>query len=172
MTTKPKTTKADNGALRSAMARLLKTPVPVLRAKYQRATGKDPAGLDKDTLVKTLATTADAQPAPSQPSRAPRPSTRKRDERLPAPGGSVTRDYKGKTHTLEVLAQGFRCGGKEYTSPTAAALAITGYGAVSGPAFWGFAKPPKAEKPEAPAPAPEQPAKRKAGRPIAPRRSK
>jgi len=164
-----KTTPKNDDGLRAKMATLLKTPLPVLRKRYA-ALGKNPTGLGRDELVKALATTADAQPAsqPTKAPRTPRPSTRKRDERLPAVGTRITRRYKGREYVLEVLARGFRTGGREFSSSTAAALSILPYKAVSGPAWWGYDEPAKVD---APAPVePPAPAKKKPGRPISKKR--
>jgi hypothetical protein len=60
--------------------------------------------------------------------------------RLPKVGEKLTRTFRGKEHVVEVTADGFRHNGHDYTSLTAAALAITGYKAISGPAFFGLWK--------------------------------
>lgn len=61
---------------------------------------------------------------------------RTRDPRLPVPGTTITRTFKGKELRLTVLDDGFRFEGTVYRSLTAAALRATGYPAVSGPRFW------------------------------------
>jgi hypothetical protein len=48
------------------------------------------------------------------------------DARLPAPGGILTRDYKGQRLQVTVLARGFAHGGTVYRSLSAVAKAITG----------------------------------------------
>ncbi len=58
--------------------------------------------------------------------------------RLPAIGEKMTRTYQGKEHVVEVLKDGFRYDGSTYTSLTALAKKITGYKAISGPAFFGL----------------------------------
>ena len=60
--------------------------------------------------------------------------------RLPAIGEKLTRTYRGKDHIIEVVDGGFKHEGKTYTSLTALAKAITGYKAISGPAFFGLWK--------------------------------
>lgn len=60
--------------------------------------------------------------------------------RLPAVGEKLTRTYKGKEIVVEVTADGFRYGGETYTSLSALAKKITGYPAISGPAFFGLWK--------------------------------
>lgn len=167
MTTKNSSTKktASNAGLRAAIAGLAGKPLADLRGQYEQATGKAPGDLSKNDLIKHLAVRATQGgaaaeattevPAAKAP-RAPRPP-RQRDPRLPAPGGSIKRTFKGREYTLEILDQGFRVGSKEYRSSSAAALGVTGYqGTLSGPAWWGYAKP------AAPTNAPEAHAKVKA----------
>jgi len=48
------------------------------------------------------------------------------DPRLPMPGTVLTRDYKGQTLHVEVLAEGFAHAGQVYKSLSAVARAITG----------------------------------------------
>jgi hypothetical protein len=83
-----------------------------------------------------------------------RPSPFTTDERLPKPGSTITREYKGKTLTVEVLEAGFRLDGREYRSLSALARAVTGAASINGFMFWGLdktadtprAKPPRAKK--------------------------
>lgn len=60
--------------------------------------------------------------------------------RLPKIGEKLTRTYRGTEHVVEIVADGFRYQGHEYTSLTALAKEITGYKAISGPAFFGLWK--------------------------------
>ena len=48
------------------------------------------------------------------------------DSRLPMPGTILTRDYKGQTLQVEVLAEGFAYAGQSYKSLSAVAKAVTG----------------------------------------------
>jgi len=48
------------------------------------------------------------------------------DPRLPAPGGQITRNYKGRLVVVTVLAEGFEYLGDRYRSLTAVAKVITG----------------------------------------------
>jgi hypothetical protein len=50
----------------------------------------------------------------------------KRDPRLPKPGSLVKRDFKGKSHEVKVLKDGFEFKGKQYGSLSAIAKLITG----------------------------------------------
>jgi hypothetical protein len=65
---------------------------------------------------------------------------RERDPRLPAAGTVIVRTYKGKDHRVKVLADSFELDGTSYRSLTALARAVTGYAAISGPAWLGITK--------------------------------
>jgi len=89
-----------------------------------------------------------------KPAAAKSPRTKERDPRLPAAGTTLTRTYKGKELNVAVLEEGFRHDGRDFRSLTALAREITGYPAISGPAFFrltgpkGVASEPKpVEKP-------------------------
>ena len=56
----------------------------------------------------------------------PVPPGRPPDPRLPMPGTMLTRDYKGQTLQVEVLAEGFAYAGQVYKSLSAVAKAVTG----------------------------------------------
>lgn len=49
-----------------------------------------------------------------------------RDPRLPKPGVSITRSYKGRTLEVRVLPDGFEFDGKKYRTLSSVAKAITG----------------------------------------------
>jgi Protein of unknown function (DUF2924) len=48
------------------------------------------------------------------------------DARLPAPGAAIVRQYKGRSHQVVVLPDGFEFEGQRYKSLSAVAKAITG----------------------------------------------
>jgi hypothetical protein len=48
------------------------------------------------------------------------------DHRLPPPGTILTRPYKGQLVQVQVLTEGFACGGRVFPSLSAVAKAITG----------------------------------------------
>lgn len=52
--------------------------------------------------------------------------TRPHDDRIPMPGSVITRDYKGRSLRVTVLAEGFEWDGEVYPSLSAVAKAITG----------------------------------------------
>lgn len=59
------------------------------------------------------------------------------DPRLPAPGTAIARKYKGRSLTVNVLADGFEYLGDKFTSLSAVAKAITG-SHVNGFRFFGL----------------------------------
>jgi hypothetical protein len=61
------------------------------------------------------------------------------DPRLPMPATLITREYKGQTVQVKVLADGFEYEGERYKSLSAAAKAVTG-GHWSGYLFFGLNK--------------------------------
>jgi hypothetical protein len=63
----------------------------------------------------------------------------KADDRLPLPGTIITREYKGQTIQVRVLAKGFEYAGEVYKSLSAVAKAITG-SHCNGYAFFRLAK--------------------------------
>ncbi len=56
----------------------------------------------------------------------------------PKPGEVIERTYKGEKHVVQATAEGYLYRGKAYRSLTALAKEITGYPAISGPAFFGL----------------------------------
>ncbi|MCE9637146.1 MAG: DUF2924 domain-containing protein [Planctomycetes bacterium] len=91
----------------------------------------------KQTKTKSAGKTRKATKTAVVPTAAPNaPRERARDPRLPAAGTVLTRTFKGAEIKVTVLDDGFRYEGKEFRSLTAVALAITGYPACSGPAFF------------------------------------
>ena len=77
-------------------------------------------------------------PSVDECSTPPGPTTR-RDRRLPAPGSTILRDYRGQTLRLLVLDDGFELDGVHYDSLSEAARVVTGQ-RWNGPLFWGVAK--------------------------------
>ena len=65
---------------------------------------------------------------------------RQQDNRLPLPGTLLTREWKGKTILVEVLAEGFRYENQCYPSLSAIAVAVTGT-RWNGLAFFGLTRP-------------------------------
>src|SRR5205823_6892215 len=66
------------------------------------------------------------RPAPVLGCTPPSPMPSRPDARLPTPGTILTREYKGQTLQVEVLAEGFAYGGQSYKSLSAVAKAVTG----------------------------------------------
>jgi hypothetical protein len=71
------------------------------------------------------------EPVPGDRDRLPQ------DHRLPLPGTMLTRQWKGQTIAVEVLAEGFRYDNQHYTSLSAIAGAVTGT-RWNGLAFFGL----------------------------------
>lgn len=116
--------------------------------KQKKATTKKAGTPRKAT--KTTRATAKA-PARKKAPKAETPAQetsppRERDPRLPAPGAVLSRTYKGKDYRVTVLDDGFRWEGKEFRSLTALARTITGYPAISGPAWFGLTEPKAAPR--------------------------
>jgi hypothetical protein len=65
---------------------------------------------------------------------------RQQDSRLPLPGTVLSRQWKGRTILVEVLATGFRYENRTYSSLSAIAVAITGT-RWNGLAFFGLTRP-------------------------------
>jgi hypothetical protein len=67
-------------------------------------------------------------PVAAEPEEAPPPRVLpfQADDRLPPPGTLLTREYKGRTYQVRVLADGFDYDGQVYRSLSAVAKAITG----------------------------------------------
>ncbi len=72
---------------------------------------------------------AEMRPAP-QPAAGPQPVRKyfkhQDDPRLPMPGATLRRVYRGKEYVVEVLPEGFAYDGQRYRSLSAVAHAITG----------------------------------------------
>ena len=63
---------------------------------------------------------------PERPKKKPIAGKDIRDSRLPMPGSVITKDYKGKRITVQVLEDGFEYDGCVYKSLSAVAKAVTG----------------------------------------------
>ena len=77
-------------------------------------------------------------PAAGTVPSSPGPITR-RDARLPSPGSTILREYRGQTLRLQVLDDGFELDGVHYDSLSEAARVVTGQ-RWNGPLFWGLSK--------------------------------
>ena len=97
--------------------------------------------IDIDGKVETafLATPAGRKTAKNAPPARTRGEAQHKS--LPKVGGTFTKEYKGKTITVKVLADGFQVGSKKYTSLTAAAKGVRGSdNEINGWAFFGLTK--------------------------------
>jgi hypothetical protein len=102
-------------------------------------------GLSERALrrAEELADVADVRVTPPRVASTPRqgrPATTGRtplDRRLPAVGAAITREYRGQTISVTVLADGFEYAGERYRSLTAVAKTITG-SHINGFRFFGL----------------------------------
>lgn len=122
------------------MSKPSKTPAPKSKKPAPRQDG-----INKEKAVKdaTPATTPEPKGTPA----APKP----RDPRLPAPGATIPREYKGKVLKVKYLEDGVEVDGKKFDTLSAAARHVTGAASINGFLFFGLTqpKPPRAGKPAA-----------------------
>jgi hypothetical protein len=104
----------------------------------KKAPAKRPAKSKKPAAKKKAAPKRPAKPKAAAPT-APR-ATKQRDPRLPAAGSVIEKTYKGKALKVEVRETDFRFDGKDWSSLTAIAMAVTGAKSINGPLFFGIAK--------------------------------
>lgn len=99
----------------------------------------------KKTAVKTVAAVRKVAGATTVKKAAavmavePKAAAPVRDPRLPKAGSTVSREFKGKKHTVTVLADGFRYAGKTFSSLSTIANTIAG-GSWNGFLFFGLGK--------------------------------
>lgn len=67
------------------------------------------------------------------------PALKERDNRLPAPGSIITKNYRGNTIEVKVLEIGFEYQGKTYKSISRVAMEIVKR-PISGYVFFGLSK--------------------------------
>ena len=128
--------------------RLHDMSVGELRERYCEVFGQESRSRNKDYLLKRVAWGIQARAEGGLTERAKRraaeladeihirvrapsaapaaPPERKRDPRLPPPGETITRNYKGTEHVVTVLEEGFLYEGRTYASLSAIAKRITG----------------------------------------------
>ena len=119
---------------------------------------KHPAPKSKKPAPKRDGTTKEKAAKDAAPATVPAPKTkpaavRPRDPRLPAPGTTTTREYKGKVLKVKYLDDGVEVDGTRHDSLSAAARAVTGAASINGFLWFGLTKPRVA----APKPAPTAP---------------
>lgn len=128
------------GELRDVWQRLYRTAAPkgfrrelLIRACAYQIQTKAYGGLPPKTRRKLLKIAAEAEQGTFTTAGARR--------RL-RPGTRLVRAYQGKTHTVEVVADGFAWNGQKFRSLSAIAKAISGTN-WSGAAFFGLTPPTK-----------------------------
>lgn len=99
--------------------------------------------LSRNTDLRSVAPRpiAESLPTPDKPTRSGRLSVAA-DQRLPMPGATLARKYKGRTYLVTVLPVGFEMDGQIYKSLSAIAKAITGT-QWNGYLFFGLTPPRK-----------------------------
>jgi hypothetical protein len=129
--------------LRAFWQKQYRTPAPkgfrrelLIRACAYQTQAKAYGGLAPKTRRKLLKIAADAEKGTFTTAGAPR--------RL-RPGTRLVRGYEGKTHTVEVMADGFAWNGQKFRSLSAIAKAISGTN-WNGNVFFGLTRPTKASQ--------------------------
>jgi hypothetical protein len=135
-------------------------PPEAIRRKYRELFGEEPRSKNRHSLVRRIAwrLQANAEGGLSERARrraveiandadvrflAPRggPETQsgkaRFDRRIPAVGTLVSRDYRGSTIAVRILAEGFEYEGRQYRSLSAIASEVTGT-RWNGLAFFGL----------------------------------
>jgi hypothetical protein len=141
--------KADP-AVEAELDRLLTTPIADLRKRYRELLrAEPPKAFGPDLLRRSIAHLIQEKAYGGLPSSTKRVLARmvkaasgKPNGRLELPqrikpGSELVRTWKGKTHRVTVLAEGFSHGGKTFSSLSEIAFAITGT-KWNGPRFFGL----------------------------------
>jgi hypothetical protein len=146
--------RADGGRLAEELRGLPQRTTRELTERWQTLLGTmPPSGLSRDLLMRVIADQLQEAALGGLPPAAKRKLaalTRNADSDAvePAgcpmlrlkPGSKLMRAWRGKTHTVLVLDDGFEHNGKRYTSLTQLAGALTGTH-WSGPRFFGLVAP-------------------------------
>jgi hypothetical protein len=142
---------SGSAAIEARLARLAETPTRDLRAEWRRQyRGEPPSKLSRDLLIRALAYKIQEQ-ASGGPDAALKRRLRTLAEQLAAgadvsrgagtalkPGARLVREWRGQTHTITVLEDGFDYEGRRFRSLSQIAKTITGVH-WSGPRFFGLA---------------------------------
>jgi hypothetical protein len=137
------------GTVSRQIASLASKSTDALASQYEALTGKRTNSRNKQSLIRRVANAIQAQAFGGlshaaqiriselgdtlpdawrdrlmQPANAPQPANM--DPRLPPVGATLTREYKGKVHTVTILAAGFEHDGQTYKTLSDVAIAITG----------------------------------------------
>ena len=145
----------DGGRLAEELRALPQRTTRELRERWQTLIGTTPpGGLSRDLLMRVIADQLQAAALGGLPPAAKRKlATLARNAENDAasagipvlrlkPGSKLVRAWRGKTHTVLVLGDGFEHQGKRYASLTQIAGAVTGTH-WSGPRFFGLVTPPQ-----------------------------
>jgi len=132
---------ADEAAAESTPSLDIAKPTLTLTVPFQRKGGRKSGGKAKRR--------SKSKPAPQGTETAPKRNTTRpagqRDPRLPKPGTTIERVYKGRKLLVRVLEDGFEYDGKPYRSLSALAKHITGQ-IINGYTWFGLGLPGKEKK--------------------------
>lgn len=130
---------AEGGLSQTAQRRIEDLLADAMTFRFRRPANSDaapasvlPTALSPEGTAGTASTSGTATEPPIAPVKA-------RDARLPAPGTTLRREYKGAVHEVTVLADGFEFRGQPYRSLSHIARHITGT-AWNGFLFFGLAE--------------------------------
>jgi hypothetical protein len=143
---------SGSAAIEGRLARLAETQTRDLRAEWRRQyRAEPPSKLSRDLLIRALAYKIQEQ-ASGGPDAVLKRRLRKLAEQLAAgtalsegtgttlkAGARLVREWRGQTHTITVLENGFDYEGRRFRSLSQIAKTITGVH-WSGPRFFGLAK--------------------------------
>jgi len=140
----------DSPSIVAQVKRLQAMPLAALRVEWERVFGRPPSHRNRARLWRRLALQLQleqlspqeqvavqdyreelGQRPPSKwfPGAKRRPTPRprpERDPRLPPPGTTISRMFRGHTIVVTVLEKGFECSGRPYRSLTSIAREVTG----------------------------------------------
>jgi Protein of unknown function (DUF2924) len=146
---------ASPAELSQKLAALNDLTAPQLRAEWRRLYRGQPPRLSRDLLVRSIAYRIQ-ELAHGGLSKATRRKLLALTKVLQSngsiepddgpnlrPGARLVREWRGRTHTVQVTEDGFECDGKPYSSLSKIAHAITG-AHWSGPRFFGLNRKPTA----------------------------
>jgi hypothetical protein len=151
-----------DGTLTQHLEALRAAPPEAIRQKYRELFGEEPRSKNRHSLVRRIGWRLQAHSAGGLSERArqralelandadvrllaprsvPEPQTHlgrvRFDRRIPAAGAIVSREYRGNTVSVKVLADGFEYDGRLYRSLSAIASEVTGT-RWNGLAFFGL----------------------------------
>ena len=151
-----------NADLKNQLERLCAVPLETVRQRYRELFGEEPRSRHKASLIRRIGWRMQANAEGDLSERARRraleiatdsdlrvlpprrlqdaplgPRRPRSDHRIPDPGTVLTREFRGQSITVKVLAEGFEFQGRQYRSLSAVASEATGT-RWNGLAFFGL----------------------------------